>query len=241
MLNYINILLCLMSFSKFIKDCVSCCCITWHNSQHSIFFCQKLIPKKLSPSSIGWNTHESWIGGTWWKSLIIKTFKFQRKILCLCLIICTFLSMKEKIWLPINAISSNINNFNCVYWFAKVSHLSPLNGLRSLIDLLMELIIFSVVLIQQYYMQILLCKKFFKQFILMDLNLCFFWDLIFWRRPWIIKVNVFLVFASPIKNMDKGSFGFIHFLYKLSSKRTCYSHLMNEPWLKKWNMDEFHL
>jgi hypothetical protein len=66
--------------------------------------------------------------------------------------------MKEKIWLPINDISSNINNFNCVYCFAKVSHLSPLNGFKSLIDLLMELIIFSVVLIQQYYMQILLCR-----------------------------------------------------------------------------------
>ncbi len=75
---------------KISTNCVSCCRITRNNSSHFILFCQKLIPKKLSPSSIGWNTHESQIGGTWWRSTLIKTFKFPKKKLCLCLILCKF-------------------------------------------------------------------------------------------------------------------------------------------------------
>jgi hypothetical protein len=43
--------------------------------------------------------------------------------------------MNENIQLSINDISSNTKNFNCVYCFAKSSHLSIISGLKSLIDL----------------------------------------------------------------------------------------------------------
>ncbi len=43
--------------------------------------------------------------------------------------------MNENIQLLINDISSNINNFNCVNYFAKASRLSSLSDLKSLIDL----------------------------------------------------------------------------------------------------------
>jgi hypothetical protein len=43
--------------------------------------------------------------------------------------------MNENIQLLINDVSSNTKHFNCVYCFAKSSHLSSISGLKSLIDL----------------------------------------------------------------------------------------------------------
>jgi len=43
--------------------------------------------------------------------------------------------MNENNWLLINDISSNTNNYNCIYCFAKTSCLSSLSDLKSLIDL----------------------------------------------------------------------------------------------------------
>jgi hypothetical protein len=69
------------------------------------------------------------------KSPIIKTSKFPKKLLCLCLIIFNLVSMNGNIRLPINDISSNINNFNCIYCFTKTLCLSSLSDIKSLIDL----------------------------------------------------------------------------------------------------------
>jgi len=38
-----------------------------------------------------------------------------------------------------------------------------------------------------------------------------------------INLNVFPIHAPLVKNMDSGSFGFIQFLYKMSSKFMCRS------------------
>jgi hypothetical protein len=40
--------------------------------------------------------------------------------------------------------------------------------------------------------------------------------------------------------MDNGSFGFFY-IYTKCRQNGHILHLMNEPCLKKWNMDEFHL
>jgi hypothetical protein len=56
-----------------------------------------------------------------------------------------------------------------------------------------------------------------------------------------IKILKILVPTPPIKNIDKGSFGFSFFYTKCCQKVHVALHLMGEPCLKKWNMDEFHL
>jgi hypothetical protein len=60
----------------------------------------------------------------------LKHINFQKKLVCLCLIIRSLLSVNKNIWLVINDISFNTKNFNCVYHFAQASHLSSLSGLK---------------------------------------------------------------------------------------------------------------
>jgi len=73
----------------------------------------------------------------WWhlaKIPIIKTLKFSTKKF-LHFISCNLLSLNENIRLPINDVSSNINNFTCAFFIIKTSRLSSSSALKSLIDL----------------------------------------------------------------------------------------------------------
>jgi hypothetical protein len=60
---------------------------------------------------------------------------FKKKHFFLRFISCNLLSLNENIRLPINDVSSNIDNFTCAYFFIKTSRLSLSSGLKSWIDL----------------------------------------------------------------------------------------------------------
>jgi hypothetical protein len=119
--------------------------------------------------------NESWTYGIWWKSPIIQMSKIPKTLLCICLIICSLLSINEKIWLSINDISSNINSVNNVYCFAKTSCFLSLSGLRSFIDLCNGINYLKCRIVLPILYAIFPMYAIFNFFVLMDQKPYFVW------------------------------------------------------------------